>query len=151
VTSYRGYGSRFAPKPTGARVGAAARPAGRTLAENLRDPAALLRIAVVWDQAGRPRWTVTAWTERFDTTPIDPATQQQLLTWLRETHPAVNWWLAHDYDLRTGRLGAAPGLLDAGFIPCDDRTFGEERPPVLADERTPAYPWAVAETLRRAA
>jgi hypothetical protein len=130
-------------------VGAAARR-GRTLAEALADPAALLRVTVAWDQADRPRWTVAAWTDHYMQLTLAADTQQRLFADLRETHPAVNWWIAHQVDLDTGRIGAAPQLLDAGYIPQDDRSFGEPRPPVLVDHRTPTFPWPAAE-LRRAA
>lgn len=144
------YGSRFAPKSTGARV-APVRPAGRTLAEALRDPAAVLRVTVRWDPSDRPVWSVQAWTDRYATVDLDQAAQQQLLAWLREIAPAVNFWRPVQYDLRTGQLGAAPAVEDDGGIPELDLSFGEPRPPVLADYTTPPLPFATPETTRRAA
>jgi hypothetical protein len=141
--------SRFAPKP--AAPTGADRPRGRTLAEALRDPAAVLRVQVVWDRAERPRWTVTAWTDRYRRVDLDDAAQAQLFAWLRETHPAVNWWRPHQYDLERGILGAAPGLLDDGHIPEDDRSFGEYQPPILADDHTSPLPFSAHEPARRAA
>lgn len=145
------YGSRFAPKqPTGARP-APVRPTGRTLAEALRDPAAVIRIRVVYDQAQRPRWVVDAWTARYEPYALDQAAQQRLFELWRGRWPSLNWWRPVQIDLRGGRVSAAPAVEDMGGIPSLDESFGEPLPPVMADERTPPYPWAVAEQLRRAA
>lgn len=145
------YGSRFAPKqPTGARL-APVLPAGRTLAEALRDAPVVIRIRVVYDQAQRPRWTVEAWTARFEPYALDQAQQQRLFELWRGRWPSLNWWRPVQIDLRGGRVSAAPCPEDHGGLPDRDHTFGEPLPPVVADEHTPPYPWAIAEQSRRAA
>lgn len=148
------YGSRFAPKPTGAHA-APARPAGRTLAEALADPIAVLRIRVQYDQANRPRWVVDAWTAHFEPVALDTAAQQRLLEQWRQRFPALNYWRSHQIDVRGPRVvvGASPEPHEDGYIPSDQRTFGGYRQPVLADRWTPPLPWAAPEpiTTRRAA
>lgn len=129
----------------------AARPAGRTLADALRDPAVVLQVTVAWDRADRPVWTVSAWTGRFEPIALDPVTRERLFTQWRERYPAIDWWRPHQVDLRTGAVGSAPGLGDDGYIPQDDLSFGTPRPPILADHQTPPLPFAAPEPARRAA
>jgi hypothetical protein len=144
------YGSRFAPKPSGTRV-VPVRPAGRTLAEALADAPVMLRIRTDRDRGGAPRWDVGAWTAAYAPAELDDAAQQQLGTWIHQTHPAVNLWIAHCYDLRTGQIGKAPEPGDTGFIPEDDASFGEWRPMALMSRWTPTLPFTAAKQARRAA
>lgn len=142
--------SHFARRPAAAP--AAVRPAVRTLAEALRDSAAVARITVAWDRSDRPIWTVEAWTDHYQPVALDQAAQARLFAQWREQFPAVNWWRAHQVDLRgpVAAVGAAPAVEDDGGIPELDHTFGEHRPPILTDHTTPQFPWPLAE-MRRAA
>lgn len=109
---------------------ATARPV-RTLGEALaeRRPA-WIRVRIHYSRGGSRLYRLDAWTADFKT--CDPgATWQQL----REAHPDIDWWRDHDIDAVTGAVYATPEPWEDGFLPEEDRTFGERRAPYLLADR----------------
>lgn len=143
------YGSRFAPKPSAPRVGAAARPAGPTVADTLDlDTLTLLRFRCHYNAAFNRRLEVVGFGEyagRISRLPLEAAVQTDLIAWATARWPRVDWSLDHDVRLSCGHVTAAPEAWEDGFIPEDDGHFGETRPAVLLAAEQTAWdmprPW----------
>lgn len=134
------------------RAAAASAAARISVAEAL-DPAdvVMLRVTCQRDQANGRRWTVVGYTHRHVEVRYDRDEQAELFAWLRDRHPGVDWHVAHQADLRPGGgIHAAPLAEDDGYLPEEDHSFGEPRPPVYSTAATSPLPFPATESRRAA-
>lgn len=110
----------------------AAERSGRTLGEALADRTpAWYRIHISYSRGGTRLHTLEAWTADYK--PCDPAPGVTAQT-LMAAHPDIDWWIGHDVDARTAAVYAIPEPHEDGWLPAEDQTFGDRRPPhYLAD------------------
>jgi len=108
------------------------RTLGQALAERVP---ALYRIRIQYDRAGARRFELEAWTADFKG--CDAPAGLTAHTLMAE-HPEINWWREHQIDAVTGAVYTMPEPHEDGFLPAEDRTFGERRPPALAADCWPA-------------
>lgn len=105
------------------------RTLGQALAERVP---AWYRIRIHYSCGGAPLYRLDAWTEDFrDCDPPDGVTAQSLMA----AHPDIDWWRCHDIDARTGAVYATPEPHEDGWLPREDGTFGDRRPPALVADR----------------
>jgi len=108
------------------------RTLGQALAE--RTPV-LYRIRIQYDRAGGRRFELEAWTADFKGCEAPAGVTAHSLM---AAHPEINWWREHQIDATTGAVYAMPEPAEDGFLPAEDRSFGERRPPALAADCWPA-------------
>lgn len=150
MTGYYAH-SRFAPKSRPAASAAPARPA-RTVGDGM-DPRGIVCIRIHahgWGAARRIQHTVTCYNDRHAEVLLstDPAAElaerAELLAAMFEQFPSIDW--DHGHQVFIGPDGATihalPDVLEPGFLPGEDGTFGALKPPVYAvrpgDENLPA-------------
>lgn len=103
------------------------RTLGQALAE--RTPA-WFRIRIQYSRGGSAVYRLDAWTADYRS--CDPGTTWQQL---RDAHAEIDWWRDHDIDAVTGAVYATPEPHEDGFLPAEDGTFGNRRPPHLLRDR----------------
>jgi len=108
------------------------RTLGQALAERVP---ALYRIRIQYDRAGARRFELEAWTADFKGCEAPAGVTAHSLM---AGHPEINWWREHQIDATIGAVYAMPEPAEDGFLPAEDRTFGERRPPALAADCWPA-------------
>lgn len=153
------YGSRFAPRPRkAAPSGAAARPV-RTVGDG-QDPDGIVCIRIRphgWGAARRVQHTVTCYNDRHAEVLLstDPATERsersEVLAAMFAQFPGINWDYGHQVLIGPDgvTIHAMPDVLDPGFLPDIDGTFGAPKPPVYAPQ--PRYDTIPQLPERRAA
>jgi hypothetical protein len=134
-------GSRFAPKPRKAAPSGAAAPS-RTVADG-QDPDGIVCIRVraySWATRTRVRHTITCYNSRFGEVLLstDPAAElaerAELLAAMFAQFPGIDWDHGHQVLIGDGgtTIHALPDVLEPGFLPDVDGTFGTPKPPVYA-------------------
>lgn len=135
------YGSRFAPKPRLVAPSGAARPA-RTVADG-QDPDGIVCIRIHahgWGAARRIQHTVTCYNDRhaevlLSTDPAAEAAERaELLAAMFAQFPGIDWNYGHQVLIGPdgATIHALPDVLESGFLPELDGTFGAPKPPVYA-------------------
>lgn len=88
----------------------------------------VVRLQLKYTRHHRPYRHVQAWTAKFWNLGLDRDAIDVIDLLIRSSHPDIDWRFDHDWHLDTGMLRCSPRVVDNGYIPEDDKTFGGGAP-----------------------